>query len=108
MGDFNSKIGKRQNDENLIVGPYGYGGRNERGWELLRFSERNNLKIINTFLKKRNGRKRTWISPNAEHKNEIDFFLAKHNKYFKEVNISNLKFSTDHRILTATIMIEGI
>ena len=40
MGDFNAKIGKHQNNER-VVGNYGYGERNERGdtlAELLRTS----------------------------------------------------------------------
>lgn len=64
MGDFNSQVGKKQSNE-TVVGNYGYGARNERGQKLVDFCNENGLLIMNTFFKKRAGKKWTWLSPNA-------------------------------------------
>ncbi len=61
MGDFNSQVGLRQKGEKTILGKYGYGNRNERGWRLVRFYQEHNLKIINSMYKKRKGKRRSWI-----------------------------------------------
>uniref|UniRef100_A0A914W9X3 Endonuclease/exonuclease/phosphatase domain-containing protein n=1 Tax=Plectus sambesii TaxID=2011161 RepID=A0A914W9X3_9BILA len=74
MGDFNAKVGRRQDDETFI-GPFG-GDRNERGKRLAAMAESRRLFVANTFFQKRAGRRWTWISPNGETKNEIDFILT--------------------------------
>lgn len=99
MGDFNSKIGKRELGEDQILGPYYYGTRNSRGYDLINFCLANNLKIINTWYKKPNRKKWTWISPNLEYKNQIDFFLAPTKEYsIKSFDvIKNFGVYSDHR-----------
>ncbi|XP_075722813.1 uncharacterized protein LOC119178011 [Rhipicephalus microplus] len=77
MGDFNAKVGKKQAGDQA-VGDYGIGTRNARGELLVEFAERNNLRILNTFYRKRENRKWTWRSPNGENKNEIDFIMSAH------------------------------
>ena len=53
MGDWNSQVGQREKEEKDVLVKYGYGKRNDRGWRLLRFCQEKNLKIINTFFKKK-------------------------------------------------------
>ncbi|XP_072021774.1 craniofacial development protein 2-like [Amphiura filiformis] len=53
MGDFNTKVGKKTNSNETMLGKYGVGERNERGDRLLEFTESKNLKIMNTFFKKK-------------------------------------------------------
>ena len=44
MGDFNAKVGSRQNDEEKeSVGPFGLGDKNERGEQLVEFVTGNDL-----------------------------------------------------------------
>ncbi|XP_026314581.1 uncharacterized protein LOC113226236 [Hyposmocoma kahamanoa] len=64
MGDFNAKLGKRCGDE-LRVGQFGVGQRNARGRMLVDFMEKENLYIINTFLRKSPTRKWSWMSPDG-------------------------------------------
>lgn len=99
MGDFNSQIGERSESEDSVLGPYGYGNRNERGEKLIDFCYANQLKIINTWFKKRKGKKWTWISPNLDYKNQIDFILAPRNaKNIKNFDvIQKFDFISDHR-----------
>jgi hypothetical protein len=52
MGNFNAKIGKQKPQETFID-KFGMGNRNDRGDTLAEFSINNNLKITNTFFKKK-------------------------------------------------------
>jgi len=101
MGDFNSQVGQAEGKEEKAVGPYGIQKkRNDRGKYLVHFCMENNLKIANSFFKKRFGKKWTWLSPNALHKNEIDFFLTPNVQLFQDVEATNkFSFQSDHRLL---------
>ena len=107
MGDFNSKIGTKNDGENAM-GPYGTGSRNERGEKLIQFAEEHNLRILNTFYKKPNTSKWTWRSPDGKTKNEIDFILSNSREGVRNVQVLNgLKFDSDHRMVMATIRSKG-
>ena len=56
MGDFNSKLTKKRDGLEKPLGSYGYRIRNDRGEKQINFTLNNNLKITNTFFKKRDGR----------------------------------------------------
>ena len=105
MGDFNSKIGIRMKEEELL-GPYGIGKRNDRGERLVQFAEENNLFILNSFYKKPPQAKWTWRSPDGKTKNEIDFILSNTREDVMDVQVINgLKFDSDHRMVRAKIKI---
>jgi hypothetical protein len=103
MGDFNSKIGQRENGEEDVMGPHCYGTRNERGDRMIRFARSNELYISNTIFKKRPNRKWTWRSPDGKTTNEIDFIMMRKNQcsLVNDVSVigSAFKFSSDHRLL---------
>lgn len=101
MGDFNAKIGWRTSDDKKIMGPWGYGSRNERGNLLLEFCHENQLFIMNTQFKKNKKLKWTWLSPDGKTKNEIDFILAKNNKSILDTEVLKTTFPSDHRIVRA-------
>lgn len=103
MGDFNAKIGMKQQGEESIIGNSHYGNRNPRGELLVNFASQYQLKIGNSFFKKPEERKWTWQSP-AGYKNEIDFILTNKLKQFTNIEVlSNFEFITDHRMVRATI-----
>ena len=106
LGDFNAKIGQPRKEENLIMGSYGYGSRNERGEQLISYAYENKLSFINTFFKKRLSRRWTWMSPDHKTRNEIDFIMTNCPKLVSNYEvISNIKFATDHRLLRATLVL---
>ena len=75
-GDFNAKIGKKEDAKEIAMGNFGIGHRNERGRTLLDFALKNNLLITSSFFYKRSHRK--WImetGPKNSVKNEKDFIL---------------------------------
>lgn len=59
-----------------FVGYFGLDSRNSREYQLVQFAEIDNLRILNTFFKKRTGRKWIWRSPNRETKNVTNFILT--------------------------------
>uniref|UniRef100_A0A914W5Q0 Metalloendopeptidase n=1 Tax=Plectus sambesii TaxID=2011161 RepID=A0A914W5Q0_9BILA len=107
MGDFNAKVGRRQDDETFI-GPFG-GDRNKRGKRLAAMAESRRLFVANTFFQKRAGRRWTWISPNGETKNEIDYILTNRLQIVQDVTAIGRAFSTgsDHRLIRARIVLDA-
>ena len=106
LGDFNAKIGQPRKEENIIMGKYGIGKRNERGERLIDYALEYRLSIINTYFNKRPNRKWTWISPDNKTKNEIDFIMSNTPKLVTNYEVLNLlKFPSDHRLLRATLQL---
>lgn len=106
MGDLNAKIGHKQDDSEFVVGPHGYGDRNERGKTLIEFLLQQRLYVMNTYFKKSPQRKWTWQSPNGINKNEIDFIITNKKETVQDVTVLN-RFSTgsDHRMVRAKIVL---
>ncbi|XP_037872901.1 LINE-1 retrotransposable element ORF2 protein [Bombyx mori] len=77
MGDLNAKIGNTLMDDHVrgIVGKFGLGTRNERGQLLLDFCAENNVSVMNTQFQHHPRRLYTWISPNGQHRNQIDYVM---------------------------------
>lgn len=84
MGDFNGQIGKRLTNENNILGQFSTGKRNDNGQRLIHLAQAHNLRILNSLYKKNKNKKWTWISPDGNVKNEIDFILSNKPKFFKD------------------------
>ncbi|VDO23583.1 unnamed protein product, partial [Haemonchus placei] len=107
LGDFNAKIGCGEETEKFI-GRHGLGVRNERGDVLANFCSENELYVMNNHFKKTNSRKWTWISPNMQTKNAIDFVLSADRTIFQDVDIiGRFKFVSDHRLVMAKIRLEN-
>ena len=105
-GDFNAKIGKKEQGDTQYIGHFGLGDRNERGEMLYRYINNENLFCLNTLFKKPKQRKWTWISPDKTTKNEIDYVLSNKNNICCDVSVLN-KFYTgsDHRLVRAKFQI---
>lgn len=103
IGDFNSHIGKRQECENHIMGPYYYGQRNDRGERLVLFCQEFGLKITNSLFKARQGKMWTWLSPDGS-QHQIDFILANNTRTLKNVKVlTKFKINSDHRPVIACL-----
>ena len=79
-GDWNAKVGSQE-----IPGgthKFGLGVQNEAGQRLTEFCQENALVIANTLFQQHRRRLYTWISPDSQHWNQIDyiFFAAKDGK----------------------------
>ncbi|CAH2109246.1 unnamed protein product [Euphydryas editha] len=76
MGDFNAQIGTPEKHERPATGEYGFGIRSTRGGRLIQYAQEYNLKILNTMFKLKPKNRWTWISPNRNIKNEIDYIMT--------------------------------
>lgn len=107
IGDFNAQVGQTSKNESLVMGPFGYGKRSNRGEKLVQYALENKLSIMNTFFKTRKNRKWTWLSPDGKTKNEVDFILSNQPKKIRNVEVLHgLGFRSDHRLVRATYMLE--
>lgn len=109
MGDFNAQIGTPKNYEYSTTGEHGYGTRSARGTRLIQYAQEYNLKIINTMFKQKPKNRWTWISPDRNTRNEIDYIMStKYRMVSKYEVLQSFTFGTDHRLIRATINIKSI
>ncbi|XP_071582157.1 uncharacterized protein [Temnothorax nylanderi] len=110
IGDFNAKVGKVEEAHlRSTGGTFGLGVRNERGERLIQFAVENDLAIMNTMFQHHPRRLSTWISPNKEYRNQIDYMIIK--KRWK-TSIRNVKAKpgadcdSDHKLLLGAFSIK--
>nr|XP_013189558.1 unnamed protein product [Amyelois transitella] len=108
IGDFNAKVGKREELSETFMGRFGFGDRNPRGRVLVSFLQCHKLYHLSSYYEKRPERKWTWLSPGGRHKNEIDYIFSSHRYIVQDVSVLN-KFNTrsDHRLVRATLYINA-
>ena len=70
-GDWNAKAGSQETPG--VTGKFGLGIRNEAGQRLIEFCQENALVIANTLFQQHKRRLYTWISPDGQHQNKIDY-----------------------------------
>lgn len=109
IGDFNASLGVRQDGEEDIMGPYGFGIRNERGERLIQWLWQNHFTSCSSLFKKRPNRKWTWMSPNtnlSSRKFEIDYVFCNKPNLVQDVEVvNNFGFDSDHRLVRSKILI---
>lgn len=102
MGDWNAKIGKGRDGDN--IGEFGLGIRNDRGERLAQFCQEKDVVITNTYFKLPERRLYTWKSPadgidNKIVRNQIDYFLI-NKRYRNSIKAAKTypgaDVSTDH------------
>lgn len=98
--DFNAKFGKKRNEAKTFLGRHGIGGRNKRGNLLLRVFVHHQLAAMNTFFKKTELCKLTWIILDGKNKNEFDIIIT-NNHCITVLNI--LSVVCDYRMVRAIV-----
>ena len=73
IGDWNAKVGSQETPGE--IGKFGLGIWNEAG-QRPHFCQENALVIANTLFQQHKGRLYTWISPDGQHQNQIDYILC--------------------------------
>ena len=73
IGDWNAKVGSQETPG--ATGKFGLGVQNEVGQRLIEFCQENTLVIANTLFQQRKRTFYTWISPDGQHWNQIDYIL---------------------------------
>ena len=98
VGDFNAKLGKREEESEVSIGNFSFDQRNERGDTLLNFLQQHDLFTMNSFFSGKIQRKWTWASADGTIKNEIDYIITNHKATVKHVTVlNNFTTGSDHR-----------
>ena len=74
IGDSNAKGGSQETPG--VTGKLGLGVQNEAGQRLIEFCQENILVIANTLFQQHKRRLYTWISPDGQHQNQINYILC--------------------------------
>ena len=74
IGDWNAKVGSQKVPE--VTGKFGLGVWNEAGQSLTEFCQENSLVVANTLFQQHKRRLSTWISPDGQYWNQIDYILC--------------------------------
>ena len=74
IGNWNAKVGSQETPG--VTGEFGLGVQNEVGRRLTEFCQENTLVIANTLFQQHKRRLYTWISPDIQHRNQIDYILC--------------------------------
>ena len=106
VGDFNAKLGKREEESETSIGNFSFDQRNERGDTLLNFLQQHNLFASNSFFSGKIQRKWTWASADGITKNEIDYIITNHKSTVKNVTIlNNFTTGSEHRMVRAKVVL---
>ena len=74
IGDWNAKVGSQETPG--VTGKFGLGIWNEAGQSLTEFCQENALVIANTLFQQHKRRLYTRTSPDAQHRNQIDYIIC--------------------------------
>ena len=74
-GDWNVKVGSQE--RHGVIGKFGLGEQNEAGQRLTEFCQENAQVIANTFFQQHERQLYTWIPPNVQYQNQIDYILCR-------------------------------
>ena len=102
IGDWNAKVGIQETPG--LTARFGLGMQNEAVQRLIEFCQENALVIANTLFQKHKRRLYTWISPDGQHRNQIDSILC---SQIWRSSIQSTKTrpgadcGSDHELLTA-------
>ena len=107
MGDWNAKIGAKQEGENGVVGRHGFGDeRSENGVRFVSFCAANNLAIVSTMFPHKNIHKYIWTAPNGRARNQIDH-VAVNGKFKRSVrdtrSYRGADCGSDHNLVITTV-----
>ena len=106
VGDFNAKLGKREEESEVSIGNFSFDQRNERGDTLLNFLQQHDLFAMNSFFSGKIQRKWTWASADGTTKNEIDYIITNRKSTVKNVKVlNNFTTGSDHRLVRAKVML---
>ena len=78
IGDWNAKVGSQETPG--VIGKFSLGIQNEAGQRLIEFFQKNALVIAITLFQQHKRRLYTWISPDGQHRNMIDYILCSHSQ----------------------------
>ena len=101
-GDWNAKIGSQETPG--VTGKFGLGVQHEAGQRLTEFCQENALVIANILFQQHKRRLYTWISPDGQHRNQVDYILCSQ-RWRSSIQSANTRLGVDcgsnHELLIA-------
>ena len=85
-----------------VTGKFVLGVKNEIGQRVKEFCKENALVIVNTLFQQHKRRLYTWTSPDAQHRNQIDYILCSQRW---RISIQSAKKKKDQKVTVAQTMI---
>ena len=92
IGDWNAKVGSQ--DIPGVEGKFGFGVQNEAGQRLTQFCQENALVIANTLFQQHNRQLYTWILPDGQYQNQIDYILCSQ-RWRSSIQSAKTRLGTD-------------
>ena len=114
LGDFNARVGSREEEEEdddiwgEVRGPHGFGLCNDSGKELLAFLARNESIVCNTWFKKKDIHKQTWQHPKSKQWHCIDYAIMRRQDRKRCLDATvrrGAECNTDHQLLCIKVRI---
>ena len=90
--DWDAKVGSQEISG--VTGKFGLGVQNEAGQRLIEFCQENALVIANTLHQRHERRLNTWISPDGQHQNQIDYILCSQ-RWRSSIQSAKTRLGTD-------------
>jgi hypothetical protein len=107
MGDWNAMVGEGR--EELVVGKFGLGVRNERGEQMVDFCKRNKLVVTNTWFDNQKRRRYTWKKPGDVNRYQIDYILVRQryrNSVKSAQSYPGADADTDHNLVAMRVKLK--
>jgi len=102
IGTWNAKVGSQETPG--VTGKFGLGVRNEAGQRITDFCQENALVIVNTLFQQHKRRFYIWISPDGQHRNQIDYVLCSQ-RWRSSIQSAKIRLGadcgSDHELLIA-------
>ena len=87
-----------------VTGKFGLGVQNEAGQRITEFCQENALVMANTLFQQHKRRLYTWISPDGQHQNQIDYILCSQ-RWRRSIQSAKTRpgadCGSDHKLLIA-------
>jgi hypothetical protein len=77
LGDLNAKIGREEFYQSIAGKESLHQFCNNNGWKLIDFTRMENMKVMSTYLQRKNIHKEMWVSPDGTTTNQIDHVSIK-------------------------------
>ena len=102
FGDLSAKLESQETPG--VTGKFGLRVQNEAGKRLIEFYQENTLVIANTLFQQHKRRLYTWISPDGQYRNQIDYILCSQ-RWRSSIQSAKTRLgmdcSSDHELLIA-------
>ena len=109
LGDFNARVGKRNDIWRGVLGCHGVGKMNDNGLRLLSLCSEHKLLITNTTFRLRDKYKTTWMHPRSKQWHLIDYVIVRQIQQMETLSARVMRGAdcwTDHRLVVSKMKLK--